>query len=360
MHIDQTTLFIYYFSGTGNAFSVAKWIEQTADLKGCKVQSINIASINTEKVTIPTKNALIGFISPTHGFNLPPIMLQFIWRFHRARNNRVFIINTRGGLKMGRYFLPGLSGLAQYFSALILKFKGYKIQGMHPIDLPSNWISLHPGLKEKVVESIYLRRKSETEIFADKILSGKKDLRALRDLIQDLLITPIGILYYFLGRYFLAKTFMASSACDNCNLCMEKCPVQAIELIDNRPFWTYKCESCMQCMNQCPKQAIETAHGFTIAIISLANSIVLFQLYQMVHFPTWYYDSFYGYILSIILNSVIILAFFIASYRIIHYLRKYKIVDNILIYSSFTHYHFWRKYRLKKMKFWKAFGFRKK
>ena len=110
-------------------------------------------------------------------------------------------------MKMGKYFIPGLSGLAQFFSALLLLVKGYNIMGMHPIDLPSNWISIHPGVRLPVVQSIYNRRHKETKKFAEKMFSAKRDLKALRDIIQDLLIAPIGVLYYFIGRFFLAKSF---------------------------------------------------------------------------------------------------------------------------------------------------------
>ena len=351
-------ILIYYFSGTGNALSVANWIQRIALKRDQKCQIINIASSETDKQLIPPKGAMIGFISPTHGFNFPPIMLHFIFRFPRADQNPVFIINTRGGLKLSKYFIPGLSGLAQYFTALLLWFKGYKIQGMHPIDLPSNWISLHPGVKEKVVKSIYERRKEQTEIFAHKLVTGKRDLRALRDIIQDLLISPIGILYYFLGRFFLAKTFVASASCDNCELCIKNCPVKAIKLIDERPFWTYKCESCMQCVNQCPKQAIETAHGFAIAITTLINSVILFKFYRWIEFPDWYFNSLYGSLASTILDSVIFLIFFFISYRIMHFLKRYKPIERLITYTSFTKFPFWRKYRVKKMKFWKAYKFK--
>jgi len=229
---------------------------------------------------------------------------------------------------------------------------------MHPIDLPSSWISLHPGLKSKVIESIFERREKETEVMADKLFKGKRDLRALRDINQDILISPIGILYYFFGRFLLAKTFMASGSCDNCELCIKNCTVKAIKLVDTRPFWRYKCESCMQCINQCPKQAIETAHGFIIAITSLINSVILFSFYRWLNFPDWYFDSFYGDLMGLIVDIVIFLIFFFISYRIIHFMKRYKWIDKIITCTSLTKYPVWRKYRVRKMKFWKDYGFK--
>ena len=77
---------------------------------------------------------------------------------------------------------------------------------------------------------------------------------------QDVLLAPIALGYYFVGRFFFAKSFVASAACDGCGACIDQCPVHALRLVRGRPFWSYRCESCMRCMNRCPKRAVETAH----------------------------------------------------------------------------------------------------
>ena len=127
-----------------------------------------------EKIEYPalTKKTLISFCSPTHGFNLPPIVLRFIRKFPKVKHTDAFILNTRGGLKLFKFFLPGLSGLAQILPALVLSLKGFRIVGMQPLDLPSNWLILHPGLRKKVVNSIYNRCNQIVNDFASKILSG--------------------------------------------------------------------------------------------------------------------------------------------------------------------------------------------
>jgi len=83
---------------------------------------------------------------------------------------------------------------------------------------------------------------------------------------QDLVIAPVALGYYFIGRFWLAKSFVASRACDSCGSCVKQCPIRALELVHGRPFWSYRCEGCMRCMNQCPKRAIETAHGFAVGV----------------------------------------------------------------------------------------------
>ena len=82
MKYDQ--LIIYYFSGTGNARNAAQWIISVAEERGIKTHLINIDRFKTIDLPVVTDKTLIGFCSPTHGFNLPPIMLKFIRKFPKV------------------------------------------------------------------------------------------------------------------------------------------------------------------------------------------------------------------------------------------------------------------------------------
>ena len=135
---------IYWFSGTGNAESVASWILEEAAGRGIPATLVRIAALKSRKNLARPAEELIGFCGPTHGFNFPPILLHFIFRFPRGRNQQVILVNTRAGMKMGRVFTPGLSGMALYLSALVLLLKGYRIQGMRSIDLHG---LIQPGIR---------------------------------------------------------------------------------------------------------------------------------------------------------------------------------------------------------------------
>jgi ferredoxin len=339
---------IYYFSGTGNAKHVATWIAEVTRSRGIPADIVNIADIDRLHIPPPPPGTLVGFCSPTHGFNLPPIMLYFLFRFPRGRN-RVFMVNTRAGAKLGKLAVPGLSGLAQILPALLLLFKGYAIVGMRPIDLPSNWISLHPGLTDNAIDFLFRRFKRISTLFAERILDGRRDYRSLWDLPQDLLIAPIAIGYYFVGRFVFAKSFYASGACDNCGVCIKQCPVHAISLVDNRPFWSYRCESCMHCMNNCPKHAIETAHGYVIGLIVLLSIVAQPYLYDSFTRcgVRWFEESAsYGAITRFALSAVVTFVVMVGTYRCVHYLRgRSKAFRVLMRYTSLTSFRFWRRYK---------------
>jgi ferredoxin len=327
---------IYYFSGTGNSRNVAFWISEVAARHDIECSLVNIGSINRLVTDPPPPGAMVIFISPVHGFNYPPVMLNFIARFPKG-NNHVVLMNTRAGMLIGKWITPGLTGIAFYFASLILLLKGYSIRGMVPVDMPSNWISIHPGLNDRTVKYLHTKNKERVIRHAEIILSGKRYFRALREIIQDILISPVSLLYYFIGRFGFAKTFYASSDCNCCNLCIKDCPVKAIIMVNNRPFWTFKCESCMHCMGTCPKKAIQTAHGFIIGLVIL-NSFL-----TAVFFKFWNasFIKIESGIIRFVLEQLIFIILLVICHRVIHYAMRFRIVERLMVYTSLTRYKFW-------------------
>ena len=316
--------------------------------RGRHAEAIDLAKEDSHNVQVGYDDE-IGFASPTHGFNFPPITLAFLFAFPRTTyGNRVFIINTRAGVRLFGVCLPGLSGVAQLLATVVLLLKGYRVVGMRPIDLPSNWISLHPGLREENIRAIYERCEAVTRRCAQRLLDGQSDLRALFDLPQDLLIAPIAIGYYFVGRFFFAKSFIASAACDACGVCIKHCPVQAIRLMEGRPFWSHRCESCMRCMNQCPKRAIETAHGFVAGFLLLFNLIMLALIYPALRpiAPVLSGAGIIAKVVRFLFETTLMLSALFLSYRVLHRGLRFRAITQLTVLTSLTHFGSWRRYRV--------------
>jgi Pyruvate/2-oxoacid:ferredoxin oxidoreductase delta subunit len=339
-------LIIYYFSGTGNSKTVAMWISHLASERHIEPIVLNITSIDRLSIEKPPFDALLIFVSPVHGFNYPPVMLNFIARFSKGQNH-VLLMNTRAGMLIGKHITPGLTGAAFFVSAILLKLKGYTIKGMIPVDLPSNWISIHPGLNDRTIQYLHKKNKERVARQVGKVISGNNNFRALREIIQDVVISPISLGYYCIGRFVFAKTFYASNDCNNCDLCLKNCPVKAIIKVNQRPYWTFKCESCMNCMSHCPKKAIQTAHG-PFLIYSLIYSFVLLVLFYT-YLPILFLPSENKFI-CFLLEQVIFLVFFNLWYTLMHYLLRFRWVERIIVYSSLTSHKFWRK-RYKALKY---------
>lgn len=328
---------IFYFTGTGNARKIAMWFGECAENNNISYKLHDISKIDPNHITVKS-NSLIIIISPIHGFNYPKITIDFIRHLPKETND-VILMNTRAGGRIGKLVTPGLTGIAFMLASIILRAKGYKIKGEIPFDMPSNWISIHPSYREKTVKYLHRVNYNKVKNHADKIFSGMKDFAASKDIVQDLLIAPISFLYYLIGRYAFAKSFYASYKCDNCNLCVKECPVNAIKLTNNRPYWTLKCESCMKCMNNCPKKAIETSHGLIAALVILMlilSSLIPFQNLG---------DSSLAYWIQFIIKNILFFSLLVFLYRIQQIFLNYKFTARIISYLSLTHYKFWGRYK---------------
>jgi Pyruvate/2-oxoacid:ferredoxin oxidoreductase delta subunit len=338
-------LYIYYISGTGNARVSSEWIADEASSRGIRssVQSID----RFENIVLPESGdkTLIGFAFPTHGFNAAPIMLRFIAGFPGGLCRDVFLVNTRAGMKLYKLFTPGMSGLALLLPAFILRLKGYRCIGYRPVDLPSNWIPLHPGLKKKVIDSIFIRCEGIVRSFARRILSGEKVYRGLYSIPVDIAIAPIAFGYYVAGRFFLSKTFFAGSRCDNCGICIRECPTSSIKLVNNRPYWKLTCESCMRCLNHCPKNAIEAAHGmavgfyFMIVLVNTWLGIAVIDLFKTSADSPWWiaFTQISRLALTIAVPALL--------YKIMHYAMGFNLLRFIVRITSLTALPFWRRYK---------------
>lgn len=339
-------LIIFYFTGTGNALAVTNWIKQVFTAKNIPVEIIKITPSLHYDISETSPKTLIGFCYPTHGFNASPVVINLLFRLRKIKR-RVFLINTRAGLKMHKLFVPGLSGLAQLFPALIISLKGGKIMGYQPMDLPSNWISVHPGLKEKVVQSIFKRCEKITKRFALKMLNGQRVYKAWLSFPFDILVSPISVLYYFFGRFALSKTFIADSKCNGCGLCAKQCPVNAIKMKSNYPFWTSKCESCMHCMNHCPKRAIQTPQIIVGMLWWFMHTVFPVLILGTVINPGGLVEQNYTLFTNLVIFGLG-LPYLFLSYRILHFLMRFKYFNWFVSFTSFTHFKFWRRYRAPK------------
>ena len=337
-----TDLLIYYLSGTGNALTSIRWMAEKAAEKGMAVQLLPVDRQKIiEKPHLKGK-ALICFCYPTHGFGTPWLILKFFWRFPKIKNADVFLSSTRAGSKLSKLFLPGISGMAMWIPFIILLLKGYRIKGMLPIDLPSNWISIHPGYRKKIIESMFKRCEGIVKRFTGRIIEGKFSYHywVFVTLPLDLALIPITLAYQLYGRFFLSKLFIATDKCNACGICYEKCPAKAIRMYGGKPYWTIHCESCMRCINLCPEKAIQVSHLMLVMILitvtALPIYILLFQFFGTLPIVAFK-------ITSSIINWGITLIIYIVVYAVVFFLMKFKIFNRIFEYTSLTRY--WRKYK---------------
>ena len=270
---------------------------------------------------------LVGFCYPTHGFFVPWLVMKFMLRFPNIQKTGVFFLNTRAGMKLWRFYLPGLSGLAQWFPIVLFWLKGYEIKASLPLDMPHSWISFFPPNTKNGITAIVKRCHAIVNKMCSDIFKEKSYFRysIWTSLLFDISLIPITLLYVFAGRFMLAKTLFTSLKCNACRLCEASCPVQAIIIKDNRPYWKYTCESCMRCMNICPKKSIQSWVTRITLITYILTSISIL------------YTSLNSYLIFTIVSIL-----FFPIYWIVFWIMSIKAMNWLFTYTSLTRY--WGRY----------------
>ncbi len=118
------------------------------------------------------EGSLLGLLFPTHGFTTPWLVIWFALRLPRMKGLDAVVVPTRAGTRFGPVCLPGMEGTAGWLVSLILALKGCRIRGVMGLDMPSNWLALHPGLGKKSVEIITGRAREKAGRFIGSFSAG--------------------------------------------------------------------------------------------------------------------------------------------------------------------------------------------
>ncbi|MCD4656955.1 MAG: EFR1 family ferrodoxin [Planctomycetes bacterium] len=333
---------VYYFTGTGNSGRSATWVAEAAMEKGIPTIIKPIDSAKPNEEITKGKQTMLVLGMPTHGFSPPYSMFRFALKLPRGKGTKAAVFATRAGILIGKLHPPGLAGFSPFLISLILLFKGYCLKGIKTLNMPSNWIQVHPGYREKNARIIINKSKPYFDRFADKILCGKSSFFSVNNLYEfvfGMFFLPISIMYFLMGRFCLAKLNFATRECDGCGICAEICPVNAIKMTGRkhrRPYWTYACEACNRCIAYCPKKAIEASHQLLVFWILVTMS---YSILQVLHLSSYFADlGPFTVNIREFTETIVIYPFVFLTYFIFHLLMRVPILNRLFTFTTFTHY----------------------
>lgn len=339
---------IYYLSGTGNTFRVAIWTGEELESHNIKARIEPFNKANPTADVNPGEKTLLGLLLPTHGFTAPWVMIKFAFKLPKGKGTHAFVSATRGGTKFGKITLPGFEGTAAYLLALILKIKGYKVRGVIGVDMPLNWTALIPGFKEQNAKAISAPQEPKIKAFTRAIVHGELQFGfwTFVSLFFGILIIPFSLGYLLIARFFLAKLFFSTNACNSCGICAAKCPASAIQMrgkSNPRPYWTFKCESCMRCMSYCPQNAIEASHLLATGLIYLASIPVGSLIIEWISKLVPSLEGVLATPIGVLFQYGYMLLSFALVYFMFYHMTKIRLINTLFTKGTLTHYY--RRYR---------------
>jgi ferredoxin/flavodoxin len=244
---------IFYFSGTGNSYTIAKKISER--LPG---RLVPITSIIGEDNIMADADS-IGIVFPVYYTDVPNIIRVFLSKLRGLSLKYFFAVCSFGG---------GTGRSIKTVKELLSK-NGGELSAAYGVHMPQNAF-LKPWVKN---DRLLAKIDAEVERICRKTEKKARSLPSKR--ILDVLLAPIGPIFKSATRNYMLKTvggseedsdmsliyrldcvFSVSEECNGCGICSKVCPAGNIVVKNGRPEWNHKCENCLACYNFCPKNAI--------------------------------------------------------------------------------------------------------
>jgi len=238
---------LYVFSGTGTSLAIAKKIRNK--LGNAEIISIpnELKRVNGNEIKAETSQ--VGFIFPCYFGEVPALVVEFVRKLNLDNTKYIFAVVTAGGN----------TGYSLKFLAKELEKKGKKLNYGKSIVVTSNYIvAWYYNAICKKGEKL----KKALELLNNKSIQIARDVAQQKNEVQKSSYLFYKIPHILSPKEVVKDTkqwdrdFSADEKCKGCSICYKVCPVQNIQMKNNKPEFQHNCQRCMACIQYCPENAI--------------------------------------------------------------------------------------------------------
>ncbi len=232
-----------YFSGTGNT---KHCVEEFVEKYDNSSIAISIETPNCNKLLAEHNMIVFGY--PIYFSNAPKIVRDFISDNKESFHNKeIFIIAT-----MGLFSGDGTGCTARPFRKSHAKVIG----GLH-LKMP-DCIGDEKALKKTLAANKEIVRKADSKIARSvmKLKEGKPTKEGLNLIYHIAGLFGQRLWFYGKTTSYKKKPNVDKQKCIGCRRCSELCPMQNIEIVDNKAVSHNQCTMCYRCFSHCPTKAL--------------------------------------------------------------------------------------------------------
>ena len=244
---NMTKAAIYYFTGTGNSLAVAR---ELAARTGASLVPI---SSTFGRQRVETDAEVLGFVFPIYDFKPPKIIDELAGKLPSLDGKYLFAVCTYG--------IAAGQALKQF--AKTLQEQGGRLSGGFAVGMPHNGVGcrfVSRSTRSRLLEAAHDKVEAIAGYIHQRRNGVVESSRVLPAMIRPWMLRTVPVLVRFAFRMMVkgedSLDLTAGEACNGCGVCAELCPVDNIEMLDERPSWGDRCIGCFACLHACPQRAI--------------------------------------------------------------------------------------------------------
>lgn len=257
---------IYYFSGTGNSFVVARDLAERLQAELVSIPRV----VGREQIESDADS--LGIVFPVYYETLggiPLMVRRFAAKLGNIEAKYLFAVCTYGSAET-----VTLKNMSRLISS-----RGGQLSARISVNMPEN---IYPNLARKKHGKMYSTWESQLPKISKIVKEKKKAVYRTPNSVVGIAYPPLRTLGLLLRRFLkkvtirqlqgysgskadsfdellplMDNTFSVSDACTKCATCLRICPAGNIRISSKRPEWRHHCEFCLACYHWCPSGAID-------------------------------------------------------------------------------------------------------
>ncbi|MTI65053.1 MAG: 4Fe-4S dicluster domain-containing protein [Firmicutes bacterium] len=246
---------IYYFSGTGNTYTIASTIIETLRNHQTKAELIMINSQTELNNSKDTQSEPICLLFPINAHAMSPFIWRFIKNLPEGQGRDILVF----------YTYNSSAAIGEPIQK-ILNRKGYNLRVLKGLQMPNHLI-IH---EDEIIDNQkrYEIGMQITTKAIEAYLNGECliDFKTDGSKILSFFNRHTSIIWNIMRLF--TKLEVQKNKCMDCGHCKIQCPVSNIIYINGSYQHKNNCQFCMLCMSNCPNKAIRIKDNDKIKLVN--------------------------------------------------------------------------------------------